>query len=117
MPVKPSCTIFWDENFDGHIAGFIDSIPDLRGVPGKWPGSNFNDEASSIIVSAGTWRFYEHVQYQGLVTELGPGRYANMIIAKFMDNAVSSILKVSDEPQPDPALAQEIASILGRRGL
>jgi hypothetical protein len=39
----------------------------------SWVGSWWNDRISSIIVVTGTWRFYEHKDFQGRHWDLGPG--------------------------------------------
>ena len=86
--------LFWDENFDGYIHGFGADIPNLEKVSAKNPGSNWNDETSSIIVLEGTWRFYEHINYGGLSIELGPGRYPNITQLGLPDNSISSLKRV-----------------------
>lgn len=42
----------------------------------SYVGNDWNDKTSSIYISSGTWRFYEHAGYQGNYTDLGPGAYS-----------------------------------------
>jgi Beta/Gamma crystallin len=89
-----SGNLFWDENFDGYIHGFNVDIPNLEKVAAKNPGSNWNDETSSIIVFEGTWLFFEHIEYKGLSIDLGPGRYPNITQLGLPDNSISSLKRV-----------------------
>ncbi|MEH2260165.1 beta/gamma crystallin-related protein [Nostoc sp.] len=39
-------------------------------------GDDFNDEASSILITGGTWRFYADANFTGSFKDLGPGSYS-----------------------------------------
>jgi hypothetical protein len=38
----------------------------------------WNDQISSIAITAGTWEFFEHDAYGGQVLKLGPGHYRGL---------------------------------------
>jgi hypothetical protein len=69
------------------------SIPDLTRVKRGLGGltENWNDEISSIIVTRGRFRFFEHVEFGGAWKELGPGRYPWCPDVGIPDNTISSI--------------------------
>lgn len=94
MPFSDGFALWWDANFDGHVVSFNYDIPDLRAVHGPTPGSNWNDETSSIIVIGGTWEFFEHINYQGRSVILGPGRYPYVGDINFPNDALSSVKRV-----------------------
>ena len=52
----------------------------------------FSDKVSSAKVAAGTWRLYEHTNYQGRFMEVGPGDCSLAeIAAKIGNDCVSSV--------------------------
>lgn len=61
----PCATLYEDKNYGGTWQHFFSApYADFRNLPG--PGGNFNDEASSISVCAGTRAtVYEHIDYAG----------------------------------------------------
>lgn len=48
----------------------------LYGSSSHLPSIEFDNQISNVIVFGGTWRLYEHTNYQGTYSEFGPGRYS-----------------------------------------
>lgn len=86
-----------DGNFEGEWFHTDRSIEDLtssnRGLGGF---ENWNDEISSIQIESGRWRFFEHVRFQGLFVDLGPGSYPWVPDVGIPDNWISSIQFLGD---------------------
>ena len=59
-----------------------------------------NDQISSIVISEGQWRFYEHADYKGAAYTLGPlanGQPAYYKLgpgSKYLNNKISSFQRV-----------------------
>ncbi|MBE9107534.1 beta/gamma crystallin family protein [Nostoc cf. edaphicum LEGE 07299] len=57
----------------------------------SYVGDDFNDETSSIIITGGTWRFYEDANYTGSSKQLGPGYYSWVENFGITNDTISSI--------------------------
>jgi hypothetical protein len=87
--------LFSDPGFSGHDLQITQDVPNLTHVK-MGALHDWNDEARSIDVVAGTWEFWEHVDYKGLhVTVAGPKR-GNCLELGIPERWVSSVRKVSD---------------------
>ncbi|WP_075793880.1 beta/gamma crystallin family protein [Massilia putida] len=64
-------TLFSDSNFQGQRITIDRDVPNLRDF-------DFNDRASSVVVSAGTWLLCEHANFGGRCAEFGPGEYREL---------------------------------------
>lgn len=80
---QPGCdlTVYEHTNYRGESLRLRADTPVLEA---RW-----NDRISSVVVSAGTWEFFEHVEYRGAVSRLRPGRYS--WAGDRMDDQVSSL--------------------------
>jgi hypothetical protein len=58
-------TIYQHAQFAGAARRFTGDVP--------WVGDAWNDQVSSIVVSAGVWQFFQHARYEGSVMTLRPG--------------------------------------------
>lgn len=58
-------TIYQHAQFAGAARRFTGDVP--------WVGDAWNDQVSSIVVSAGVWQFFQHARYDGAVMTLRPG--------------------------------------------
>jgi uncharacterized protein YcfJ len=69
---------------------------------------DFNDRASSIVVSGGRWEVCEHARFDGRCVLLRPGSY-DSLRALGMENSISSVRPADDrrryEYQPEPQAA------------
>ena len=75
--------------FKGRELTLHDSTPDLRQV------NDFNDIASSVVVSEGQWKLWEHINYTGRSFVVGPGRYDfAQISAQIGNDVISSVEKL-----------------------
>ena len=84
---KMSITLF-EHDFKGKQLTLRQSAPDLR-------KENFNDKASSVEVSAGFWRLWEHINYAGRFWIVGPGRYGfSELSEKIGNDCISSVEKL-----------------------
>lgn len=63
----------------------------LYGSEPNFPFVNFGDHVSSVIVTGGTWTLYEHSNYQGRSSRLGPGEYSNIHSSGVGGDSVSSV--------------------------
>jgi hypothetical protein len=67
------CIVYLDPNYEpGPGYRITRDVSDFRSLK-RGPGSDWNDEVSSIKILSGTWQFFEHKDYQGSSTALGPG--------------------------------------------
>ncbi len=67
-------------------------------------GDFWNDKISSIIVLSGTWEFFEHANFQGASTILGPGYYhwvETRPLPNMTNDTISSFRVNSWDPQGD----------------
>ncbi len=80
---QPGCdmTVYEHVNYRGESLRIRQDMPE---VPVPW-----NDRISSVIITAGTWEFYEHDTYGGARARLRPGRYS--WAGDRMDDQVSSL--------------------------
>ena len=75
-------------DFKGRELTLHDSTPDLRKL-------DFNDKASSVVVSEGQWKLWEHINYTGKFFVVGPGRYDIAVIREKIGNdVISSVEKL-----------------------
>ena len=82
-------TLYEHGGFQGRELILHNSTPDLRKL-------DFNDKASSVVVSEGQWKLWEHVNYTGRSFVVGPGRYdIAQIKAKIGNDVISSVEKLS----------------------
>ena len=77
--------LFEHGNFDGASLRAIGDVPNLA-------SAGFNDIASSIFISYGTWQFCEHADYGGRCFTAGPGQYAEMPAG--MNDTISSFRRI-----------------------
>jgi hypothetical protein len=64
-------TLFSDSNFNGQRVTIDRDAPNLRDF-------DFNDRASSVVVSSGRWLLCEHANFGGRCAEFGPGEYREL---------------------------------------
>jgi len=64
-------TLFSDSNFNGQRITIDRDAPNLRDY-------DFNDRASSVVVSSGRWLLCEHANFGGRCAEFGPGEYREL---------------------------------------
>ena len=82
-------TLYEHAGFQGRELILHNSTPDLRQV------NDFNDIASSVEVSEGQWKLWEHINYTGRSFVVGPGRYdIAQIKAKIGNDVISSVEKL-----------------------
>ncbi len=73
-------TVYEHTNYRGETWRVLESTP---AVEERW-----NDRISSLIITAGTWEFFEHAEYGGHKVTLRPGRYS--WIGERLEDEVSS---------------------------
>ena len=87
-----SITLYEHADFKGREVTLQNSTPDLRQV------NEFNDISSSVVVSGGQWKLWEHVNYKGKFYIVGPGRYnIDVIREKIGNDLISSVEKLWTE--------------------
>jgi hypothetical protein len=64
-------TLYSDSDFRGQSVTLDSDTPSLSDV-------DFNDRASSILVTTGTWQVCEHADFSGRCEEFGPGEYREL---------------------------------------
>jgi len=69
-----------------------DSLTRYTSTP--YVGDKFNDKASSIVITSGTWRFYDGANYTGRSKELRPGRYSWVENFGITNDTISSFKKI-----------------------
>lgn len=69
----------------------------------SYVGDFWNDKISSVIVISGTWEFFEHANFEGASTRVGPGYYSWVESKPFnmANDSISSFRVVSWDPQGD----------------
>jgi Beta/Gamma crystallin len=77
--------LFEDIDFGGKTLRATGDLPTMRNNP-------FNDRASGMFISWGTWQFCEHENYGGRCFTAGPGQYAQM--PNGMNDLVSSFRRI-----------------------
>ncbi len=60
----------------------------------SYVGASWNDKISSIKVKSGTWRFYEHANYEGRYWDLGPGDYSWVEDVGIPNDLISSFKRI-----------------------
>ena len=86
----PTIQLYEHADFKGKELTLHDSTPDLRKL-------DFNDKASSVVVSEGQWKLWEHINYTGKFFVVGPGRYDIAVIREKIGNdVISSVEKLPE---------------------
>jgi hypothetical protein len=101
MYILPEVVVYKDANFDGDE--WITKFP--QGWGWSYVGDNWNDSISSVIVTSGTWQFFQDANFGGTSVTVGPGCYTFVQNPGFNmpNDSISSFLCVSDQPQGDGA--------------
>jgi hypothetical protein len=86
MPAAAQITLYGQEEFDGRSITIDSGERNLR-------SQNFNDRASSAIVSGGRFEVCEDENFRGRCMVLRPGQYPSLA-AMGMGNAISSVRSV-----------------------
>ena len=102
-PVQTSQATFYEhDRFQGRSFTADSPVADF----GR---SNFNDRASSVVVSGGLWELCEDARHHGRCVVLRPGRYENLS-SMGLNDRVSSVREVGGpvraEERPGPQLPQ-----------
>ena len=72
MYILPGMTVYQDANFvNTDYWGF--NVP--PGWGWSYVGDDWNDKISSVVITSGTWQFFEHAGFGGASTIVGPGYY------------------------------------------
>ncbi|MDZ8091006.1 MAG: beta/gamma crystallin-related protein [Nostoc sp. DedQUE05] len=82
-------TLFNDIDFRG------EKLTTLGNPNRTYVGNDFNDQASSIKVAGGTWRFYTDANYKGDHWDLGPGEYPWVGLVGIPNDSISSFELIS----------------------
>lgn len=77
-------TLFADSDFNGQRVTIDRDAPNLRDF-------DFNDRASSVVVTSGKWLLCEHANFGGRCAEFGPGEYRQL---PGFNDAVSSVRQI-----------------------
>lgn len=77
--------LFEHADFGGATLRATGDVPTLRDSP-------FNDRASGMFISWGTWQFCEHENYGGRCFTAGPGQYAQL--PQGMNDTISSFRRI-----------------------
>jgi Beta/Gamma crystallin len=93
MRIFPEVVVFEHANFQG--------AEKRTNLNLSYVGDFWNDKISSIIVISGTWRFFQHANYQGAYWDLGPGYYSWVEAVNIPNDIISSMYVVSWNPQGD----------------
>lgn len=80
-------TLYNDINFGGDALGSDTEISDMSFTA-------YNDLASSIVITEGTWAFYENANYQGISASLGPGSYSWVENVGIPNDTISSFRRI-----------------------
>lgn len=79
--------LYNDINFGGDALGADSEILDMS-------ATNYNDQASSIVINEGTWTFCTDANLQGTCKVLGPGSYAWVEDVGIPNDTISSFRRV-----------------------
>ena len=85
MAFAGEITLFENQGFNGRFITSSNALPDLE-------RSAFNDVASSIVVTDGTWEACTDAYFRGRCTQLGPGRYPTL--DSRLNNRISSAREI-----------------------
>lgn len=80
-------TLYNDINFGGDALGSDTEISDLSFTA-------YNDKASSINITEGTWAFYTDANYQGTSVTLNPGSYSWVENVGLPNDTISSFRRI-----------------------
>jgi len=93
----PYVVLFEDPYFEGNM---LKSIYDPYICPDpSLPSIGINEKISSILISSGTWRFYEDANYGGRYWDLGPGQYDLISDVGIPCDVISSVQLTSNETE------------------
>jgi len=85
-----SITLYEHADYKGRKLTLTESTPNLV-------RKRFNDIASSVVVAKGTWKLWEHVDYQGNSFIVTPGKYNIGEIHDKIGNDVISSVELCEE--------------------
>lgn len=57
---------------------------------------DFNDQISSVIVTGGMWKVYEHIHFVGRSKQLNAGEYRSVHALRIGGDSISSVRMVLD---------------------
>ncbi|MEH2361748.1 beta/gamma crystallin-related protein [Nostoc sp.] len=80
-------TLYNDVNYGGDALGSDTDISDLSQTA-------YNDKASSIYITQGTWAFYTDANYQGTSVALNPGAYNWVENVGLPNDSISSFRRI-----------------------
>jgi len=100
MYILPGMTVYQDANFVNTDYWSFNVPP---GWGWSYVGDDWNDKISSVVITSGTWQFFEHAGFAGASTIVGPGYYKFVEDPQFnmQNDTISSILCLDDQPQGD----------------
>ena len=98
----PQVTFYENESFGGRSFLTNTQVRNLN-------RNQFNDRASSVVVTGGAWELCEDVRYNGRCVVLRPGQYPSMT-AMGLNDRVSSVRAVSQEARQDDKRYQPVAA-------
>ena len=76
--------LFQHADFEGRMMVLYESDNHFKAL-------DFNDEVHSVIITGGTWKLYEHSNYQGEHTQLSAGHYPNLQTFTIGNDEISSV--------------------------
>ena len=86
-------TLYESSNFQGRYLTTTDSVSNLQ-------RTDFNDTASSIVVTDGVWEACSSAYFHGRCVQLAPGSYSEL--RGNLDDRISSVRQVADSVAPFP---------------
>ena len=98
MPQAPQVTFYQHDNFRGQ------SFTTEQGVV-NFQNQNFNDVASSVLVTRGQWEVCEDARFGGRCAILREGRYPSLAETGLNDRISSTRLVSNSAPNPAPQAA------------
>lgn len=88
---RSAITLYQHEGYSGRELTLTGSVTDLTDQ-----NFNFNDITSSIIVHRGTWKLFEHTNYEGRYINVCVGKYNIDVITRSIGNdTISSVKKIN----------------------
>ncbi len=90
VPSTARMTLYRDANFEGPSVTFTGDVKNI-GL-GRF---KFNDEASSMIITAGRWQIFEDEGFSGYSSIKGPGYYPTPEAMGIGDDKLSSARRLS----------------------
>ena len=96
-PVVPACFLYQHINYAGSTLAVTGDIANF--VP-----LGFNDVASSLVITKGTWTVYQHINFGGKSKSFGPGIYPNFVDMGINDSVSSIKLSSAEVPMQNPVV-------------